>query len=113
MDIKINNNLFNVKTVLTSFDIQKGMMNRKFDKFDGMLFMMKDGKNNFWMKNCIIPLDIIFIKDNKINKIHHNCKPCRTNNCEIYNGYGDVILELPGGSCLKYEIKDGDSIEID
>ena len=112
MDIKINDNLFDVKCVLTSYDIQNGMMNRKFDDFDGMLFMMNDDKHNFWMKNCIIPLDIIFIKNNKITKIHHNCKPCRTNDCNYYDGHGDMVLELPSNSCLKYEIKDGDFIEI-
>jgi len=113
MEIKINDNLFNVIPLITSKDIEKGMMNKKFDSsFDGMLFMIKDGNYNFWMKNCIIPLDIIFIKKNKIAKIHHNCKPCRTNDCKFYDGYGDMVLELSGGSCLKYQIKDGDSIEI-
>jgi uncharacterized membrane protein (UPF0127 family) len=112
MDIKINNNLFNVKCVLTSHDIQNGMMFRKFDTFDGMLFMMDNEDHHFWMKNCIIPLDIIFIENNKITKIHHNCQPCRSNDCERYDGFGDMVLELHGNQCKKYGIKDGDQIEI-
>jgi uncharacterized membrane protein (UPF0127 family) len=111
MELIINNNLFNVKCVLTYKDIQDGMMNKKFnDNFDGMLFLMKDEPHSFWMKNCVIPLDIIFIKSNTINKIYHNCKPCITNECEHYQGNGDMILEVLGSTCNKYDIVEGDRI---
>jgi uncharacterized membrane protein (UPF0127 family) len=96
---------------MTSKDIQKGKMGKKFDNtFNGMLFMMKDGDHSFWMKNCIISLDIIFIKNNIITKIHNNCKPCKTSECERYTGNGDMILELKGGTCIKYDITEGDTI---
>lgn len=112
MKVKINNNLFDVKTVMTPKDIQKGMMGKKFDGFDGMLFFMKDEPHSFWMKNCIVHLDIIFIDGDKIVKIHHNCKPCMSNDCEHFEGYGNLVLELPGGTCKNYQIKDGDEIEL-
>lgn len=113
MKVKINNNLFNVKTVLTSKDTQNGMMNRKFDNsYDGMLFFMKNEPHSFWMKNCIIHLDILFIDDNTITKIHHNCKPCKSEDCDHYEGNGDMILELRGGVCKKYGIKEGDTISL-
>ena len=52
MDIKINDNIYKTKLVITGKDIQKGMMGRKFDNtFDGMLFLMKDVPQSFWMKN--------------------------------------------------------------
>ena len=42
MDVIINNNLFNVKCVITSKDTQQGMMGKKFDDtFDGMLFIFQ------------------------------------------------------------------------
>jgi uncharacterized membrane protein (UPF0127 family) len=111
MELIVNNNLFNVKCVMTSKDIQKGMMGKKFNKdFDGMLFMMKNGDHSFWMKSCIIPLDIIFIKNNRITKIHNNCKPCTTPECDRYKGSGDMVLELKGGTCIKYDITEGDTI---
>ncbi len=48
MKVKINDNLFNVKTALTSKDIQNGMMGKKFDEtFDGMLFIMKNEPHSF------------------------------------------------------------------
>ena len=111
MNIVINNNSYRVKSALTNKDISNGMMNKKFDNdFDGMLFLMDDDSHSFWMKNCIIPLDIIFIKDNKISNIHHNCKPCNSNHCERYKGSGDMILEIPGGQCKEYKINEGDEI---
>lgn len=113
MKVKINNNLFNIKTVLTSKDTQNGMMNKKFDdSYDGMLFLMDNGPHSFWMKNCVIHLDIIYIDGENIIKIHHNCKPCFTDDCENYKGTGDMILELPGGSCKKYNIKEGDTVNL-
>lgn len=112
MKVKINNNLFDVKTVLTTKDIQNGMMGKKFDGFDGMLFLMKNEPHSFWMKNCVVHLDIVYIEDNVIVKIHHNCKPCLTDNCNHYKGYGDMVLELPGGTCKNYKIKEGDEVTL-
>jgi uncharacterized membrane protein (UPF0127 family) len=113
MKATINDNIFNLKTVLTSKDTQNGMMGKKFDKsFDGMLFLMKNEPHSFWMKDCVVHLDIIFINGNKIIKIHHNCKPCHSEECEHYEGGGDMVLELPGGDCKKYNIKEGDIIDL-
>lgn len=111
MLININSKTFKVKSVFTGKDISKGMMGRKFDSsFDGMLFIMDSGQHCFWMKNCIIDLDIIFIKNNTITKIHHNCKPCNSENCENYCGEGDLVLEVDGGTCKKYSIESGDTL---
>lgn len=111
MEIIVNNNLFNVKTAITSKDIQSGMMNKKFNnQFNGMLFILSNGSHSFWMKDCIIPLDIIFIKKNKITTIHKNCQPCRSGDCERYTGDGDMVLEIMGGDCDKYDIVVGDEI---
>ena len=60
----------------------------------------------------MVHLDIIFIDGDQITKIHHNCKPCHSDKCENYEGSGDMILELPGGDCRKYNIKEGDVIDI-
>jgi uncharacterized membrane protein (UPF0127 family) len=109
MEIILNNNLLNVKCVMNSKDIQKGMMNRKFSKnFDGMLFLMKGNNHSFWMKDCVIPLDIIFIEENRVSKIHRNCEPCKEEPCKRYKGVGDMVLEVRGGFCKEYDIQNGD-----
>jgi uncharacterized membrane protein (UPF0127 family) len=111
MRITINKNKFDVKTVMSSKDISKGMMNKKFDDtFNGMLFIMSEGQHCFWMKNCIIPLDIVFIDNGIITKIHHNCPPCQKNNCGNYCGEGNFVLELQGGTCKNLDIIIGDEI---
>jgi len=113
MIIKINNHRFKVKVVSKDKDIQNGMMWKSFDKgYNGMLFKMNLGEHCFWMKNCIIPLDIIFIEGNKIVEIFHNCERCKKEPCENYCSYGDLILEVQGGTCKSLNIKEGDKINI-
>lgn len=111
--VKINNNLFDVKSVYTNRDISNGMMKKTFDNFDGMLFFVKPGEQSFWMKNCLIDLDIIFITNNEVSVIHKNCKICNEKNdddCQRYEGFADLVLELPSGTCDQYDIAVGDSV---
>ena len=60
MDVSINNNVFKVITLIDPLSQQIGMMGKKFrHPKQGLLFLMGGKKQCFWMKNCIIPLDII------------------------------------------------------
>ena len=111
MLININGNKFKVKPVFTEKDTSTGMMGKKFSSsFNGMLFIMEPGQHCFWMKNCIIPMDIIFIDNNNITKIHHNCTPCISDDCENYCGEGDLVLEVEGNACKKLNISEGDRL---
>jgi len=111
MIISINKNLFKVKTVLSNKDIQLGMMGRTFSDFDGMFFILDKSEHCFWMKNCIIPLDIIFINDSQITKIHHSCPPCVDEMCRNYCGFGDIVLELPSDTCKSLNISENDRVK--
>ena len=111
MRIKINDNEFIVKTMITPKDKSNGMMGKKFKSPNhGMLFLMNKGEHCFWMKDCITPLDIIFIQGNKITEIFNDCPPSKSTNTKNYCGYGDLVLELSGGICKKLGIKKGDII---
>jgi uncharacterized membrane protein (UPF0127 family) len=123
----INNHVFTTKVVNTTQSIAKGMMGATFDKnFNSMLFdfseeydhnshnvIDKDLKHYrcFWMKNCIIPLDMIFIKDNVVQKVYHSCPPCNNGHCTSYCGYADCILEVHGGTCKTYNISAGNTVQ--
>ena len=111
MKLSINDNIFKVKVQTSPKETQEGMMNKTFDKtFNGMLFVMKNQEHGFWMKNCIIPLDIIIIKNNVVVNIHHNCPPCIEDDCPSYCGNGNIVLELQGGTCDRLGISAGDTI---
>ena len=113
MRLKIGNNIFNCKVVQTDAERAEGMMGKTFtDKFNGMLFLMDDEVSCFWMKNCVTPLDIIFIQNGVISKIHHDCSPCDSEECDNYCGRGKMVLEVAGGTCSAMNINKGESIKL-
>jgi len=112
MKVKINENIFKVKTLIDENSQTLGMQNKSFDNtFDGLLFLMGGKEQCFWMKDCVIPLDIIMIKNNVIVNIHHDCPPCKGDDCPSYCGKGNIVLELEGGTCEEVGIEPGDSVE--
>jgi uncharacterized membrane protein (UPF0127 family) len=112
MNVRINKNIFKVKTLIDKKSQSIGMMGKKFDEsFEGLLFLMGGRRQCFWMKNCIIPLDIIMIKNNHITRIHHDCPPCITKDCGHFCGQGNIVLELPAGTCEELGIQKGDEVE--
>lgn len=91
-------------------DFEKGLSGREhLHDNEGMLFPLNQkNKVSFHMKDCLIPLDIIFIEDGIIKKIFHECQPCKEGNCiNFEDGSVDTVIELPGGSCKSNSIKEG------
>lgn len=113
MDVSINNHRFEVITLLDPRSQQIGMMGKRFSHIkQGMLFLMGGKEQCFWMKNCITPLDIIFMDPNrKITSIHKNCPTCSQEPCEHYNGSGQYVLELPSGTCDECGIEEGQNVQ--
>jgi uncharacterized membrane protein (UPF0127 family) len=113
MKVKIKDNTFDVKVLTDNKSQTIGMMGKTFDEtFNGLLFLMGGNKQCFWMKDCIIPLDILIIKNNVIVNIHYDCPTCEDDyDCPSYCGNGNIVLELEGGTCDILGIEPGDSIE--
>jgi uncharacterized membrane protein (UPF0127 family) len=65
MKITINNKEYNVKVVETPEDQQKGLQGVEYlEDNEGMLFIYdSEEERSFWMKDTLIPLDIIGIND--------------------------------------------------
>ena len=104
-NVIINNQKFNAEHLTQPEEIQRGMMGR--DSLNGcMVFDVGMGHHRFWMKNCKIPLDIIFVTKNRINRIHHNCQPCGDNCVERYTGIGDKVLEFPAETASQWKVGD-------
>ena len=98
-------------------EITTGLMFREsLGKGDGMLFVFPDSAvRNFWMKNTIIPLDMIFIAENMtIVKIHH-AMPCVQGQCPLYNSGqpAKYVLEVNGNLTTDYVIEEGGKVVIE
>lgn len=103
---------FHVELALTPDAAMKGLMDRKEMPEDhGMLFVFNDVRpRNFWMKNTLIPLDIIFINtDGTIRHIHENAVP-HDETAIPSNGPVQYVLELNGGMAAKMGLKPGDMV---
>jgi len=91
----------------------RGMMFRTSMAPDaGMLFDFKQEQMaSFWMRNTLIPLDMLFIKaDGTILNIHQRAIPRDETGI---NSIGPVraVLELNGGTASRLGIKAGDRVE--
>ena len=109
---------FNVNVSETQEEREKGLMDVEYlDKNSGMLFIFHEtGKYNFWMKNTLIPLDIIWINFNKtVVEIKENFQPCIENiekKCEIYYSKENAlyVLEVNSNIISENSIKIGDEV---
>lgn len=107
---------FNVEVVDTDAEREKGLMFREsLDDDSGMLFIFdSEGNYPFWMKNTLIPLDMIWIdSERKIVYIKENAMPCEEDPCPIINHEGSAlyVFEINGGLSSERNITVGNSAE--
>ena len=71
-------------------------------------------KVNFWMKNTLIPLDILFIKNDRIVDILENVLPCTLDKCPLYSSKENVdfVIELNSGRAKELGFEIGDNINL-
>ena len=89
---------------------QTGLMFRKSVAPNaGMLFDFKEeSPQSFWMKNTLIPLDMLFIKaDGTIVRIAANTTPLSEDPVPSYEPVR-VVLEIAGGRAAQLGIQPGD-----
>ena len=88
-----------VEVVATEAKIERGLMYRQhLPPDDGMLFLLPVERDwTFWMRNTLIPLDMIFIKrDMTIAGIVENAEP-RTETMRQVGVPSVFVLEVNGG----------------
>lgn len=94
----------------------KGLMfKEKLNENSGMFFIFdEDDYQTFWMKNTLIPLDIIFIDKNfEIVDIKY-AVPCKADPCALYKSskLAKYVLEVNGNFTRKNNIEIGNKISI-
>jgi uncharacterized membrane protein (UPF0127 family) len=104
---------FKVELADTDVSRSRGMMFRTSMAPDaGMLFDFKQEQMaSFWMRNTLLPLDMLFIKaDGTILNIHQRAIPHDESGI---NSTGPVraVLEVNGGTVSRLGIKPGDKVE--
>ena len=104
---------FEVDLATNDAERSHGLMFRKqLGAYEGMLFdFYQEMPVSFWMKNTLIPLDMVFIAaDGTVKHVHANAVPMSTD--AIPSLYPvRAVLEINGGSAALLGIKPGDKVK--
>ncbi len=84
----------------------------------GMLFPFQPARAvGFWMKNTLIPLDMVFLHQGIIKKIEAQVPPCTADPCPSYgplfNVDIDQVIELRNGRAAELGLKEGDRLIVE
>ena len=83
---------------------------------EGMVFLFPQaGFHPFWMKNTLVPLDIIWMDEAKvILHIEANTPPCKADPCPSYGPprKSSAVLEVRAGTAAAQGLKAGDRLRI-
>jgi hypothetical protein len=92
------------------------MFRRHLNEDYGMLFVFPvEEIQSFWMKNTLIPLDMIFINGEQlIVDLVHSAQPCAADPCPSYVSAcpARYVLEVAGGLARRLNLQVGDRIFI-
>jgi uncharacterized protein len=89
------------------------MFRQELAQDKAMLFIYpRSGVYKFWMKNTLIPLDIVWLDRNKkVVFIAHNAPPCYIEECPLFgnNESSNYVLEINAGIAEKIGLETGDN----
>ena len=115
---------FHLELALNNEERNIGLMGREsLSKESGMLFVFPDNEHfpqvlSFWMKDCLIPIDIIFLtREGMITAIHEMVPPDPGQVDQDLPRYSSRIpaqfaIEISGGLTRSMGLRAGDRIEI-
>jgi uncharacterized membrane protein (UPF0127 family) len=104
--------VFTIELARTPEEMERGLMFRdRLPPDHGMLFLFADEREvSFWMKNTLIPLDLIFADaSGRIVRIAERAVPLST---ELIPSQAPVraVLEVNGGTAERLHINVGDKL---
>lgn len=117
--VELKGHRYSVELALDAASQQRGLMFRDDMPADhGMLFVFdRPNVQTFWMKNCRMPLDILYFDQNyKLVSVQQRVPPCgdADGNCPVYpsTGPAQYVLELNAGTAEKIGVKAGDALTV-
>ena len=106
--------VFRVEVALTPEEHARGLMYRtRLAPDAGMVFVFAEPQiQRFWMKNTLIPLDMIFIdSDRRIVGVVENAAP-KTEDERRVDAPSQYVLEIGGGLAARLGIHAGQSVDL-
>jgi uncharacterized membrane protein (UPF0127 family) len=105
------------EVAITEAEHERGLMFRtSLGELDGMLFVFaQPGLHEFWMKNTLIPLDMLWLDSSgKVVSLAESVPPCKTEECPTYppRAAASFVLEVNGGFARKHKVRVGDRLAI-
>jgi uncharacterized membrane protein (UPF0127 family) len=102
----------NVQVMRTEAEKEKGLMGvTTLPKEDGMLFVWNaPGVYPFWMKDTLIPLDMVWINTDMQVVDITTMQPCAADPCPIYSPHAQAqyVLETNAGLMQEWNVRVGD-----
>ena len=87
---------------------------RHLDNNAGLLMIMPPAKVAIWMKNMLMPIDCIYIENNKVVSVYNDLPVCGIKNCKQYYSKSvvNMVLEVNAGTAKEYGIRKNDEIKL-
>ena len=104
-----------VEIARTPAERSRGLMFRiSLPENEGMLFLFeRPDQLSFWMRNTLIPLDMIFIEDSmRVLGVVENAEP-RTDTGRSVPGLSQYVLEVNGGWAQRHGIGPGTRVRFE
>ena len=113
-----NRRTIRLEVARTATEQSTGLMSRtNLPRNRGMLFVFSPPRAvKFWMKDTLIPLDMIFMSNGIVKYIGAKIPPCQADPCASYGPATgieiDNVIELRSGRAAQLQLKVGDKIKV-
>lgn len=109
--------IYRLELALTPEEQAQGLMYREsLPERTGMLFVFtEDAAHHFWMKNTMIPLDMIWMDAaGRVVFVSADTPPCKADPCGTYGPDTPArqVLEIAGGMAKKENVTVGSQLKI-
>ena len=118
LNVTLHGKRFSAELATTDETRARGLMMRTELAADhSMLFVFPDTQPRwFWMKNTLIPLDILYFDDNrKLVSMQLDVPPCKADPCPSYpsDRPARYVLELDAGTARRIGAAIGDELTVE